>query len=107
MSVEEKHVLKTVPNAIGDSHLTVRTPSVNWLQESTQIEQLGRLYRDQLDKIRVQFSDRCESIHILYAGPTAGAISLGRAINPRMNPTVHLYEYQNGAYEPAFTLGGG
>ena len=40
-------------------------------------------------------------IHLFYAGPTGGAIVVGQAINPRMNPPIALYEYDR-QREPAY-----
>jgi hypothetical protein len=49
----------------------------------------------------------CRRIHLFYAGPIGGAITLGQAINPRMNPVVDLYEFdrrKTPRYERVLTL---
>ncbi|MFX1297715.1 MAG: SAVED domain-containing protein, partial [Promethearchaeota archaeon] len=32
-------------------------------------------------------------IHLFYAGPTPGAIAIGRQINSKMIPLIQLYEF--------------
>jgi hypothetical protein len=52
---------------------------------------------------------RCRRVHLYYAGPAAGAVELGRAYNPRMNPPLQLYEYRQNArrrYEPVLVVNG-
>ncbi len=66
-------------------------------------------YREVFEKIRLQFGERCTEIHVLYAGPTGGAIELGRAVNIRMFPKVCTYEYdfnRTPAYSSAIVLDG-
>jgi hypothetical protein len=40
-----------------------------------------------------QFVPNCNQIHLFYGGPTGGAVVIGQAINPRMKPTMALYEF--------------
>ncbi len=75
-----------------DIELSVATPDVMWLTSPHQLVEFGRAFRRILADIRRDVPN-CPRIHLLYAGPTGGAIVAGQAINPRMNPPVLLYEY--------------
>jgi hypothetical protein len=78
--------------------------SVRWLRAPAQLAELARIYAEALDSVRGR---QCKRIHLYYAGPAAGAIVLGRAYNPRMNPELRVYEYRRGgspAYECALVL---
>ena len=54
-----------------------------------------------LDLINGLLAEGTSKIHLFYAGPTAGAIAIGREINPRMTPLIQLYEY-NRADSPRY-----
>ena len=84
--------------------IRVPDPSVRWLRSPQQLADLSRVYEEALAAIRAHGSRR---IHLFYAGPAPGAIAFGRAYNPRMNPSLALYEYNRESpipYECAFTL---
>ena len=74
-----------------------------------KIEQLvavSRAFQAVLKRLRERVPG-CRRIHLFYAGPTGGAIVLGQAVNPRMNPPVALYEYSRQRepyYENVVTL---
>lgn len=72
--------------------LVVVEPDVMWLRHPGQLVALGRSFRNLLRNLN-ELVPNCERIHLFYAGPTGGAITLGQAINPRMNPAVVLYEF--------------
>ena len=81
-------------------------PDVMWLRSPVQLQELARQLRRILTAIRTKIP-HCTGIHVLYAGPTGGAIVLGQVINPRMNPPVHLYQYSRQTvprYQRALTL---
>jgi hypothetical protein len=49
----------------------------------------------------------CQRIHLFYAGPTGGAVTIGQQVNPRMNPPVETYEFSRQwapRYHRALTL---
>lgn len=72
--------------------LGVDDPDVIWLRHPEQLVSLQRLFRTTLKELN-RVVPECRCIHLFYAGPTGGAIVLGQAINPRMNPEIALYEY--------------
>jgi hypothetical protein len=72
--------------------ISVDDPDVMWLKSPDQLMLLGQRFRAVLKSIRSRLPN-CSRIHLFYAGPTGGAITLGQQINPRMNPPVALYEY--------------
>jgi hypothetical protein len=86
--------------------LSVAHPDVMWLCHPGQIAAVERTFREVLRVLNRAVPD-CVRIHVFYAGPTAGAIAIGRAINPRMNPEVALYEFHKARtprYERVLTL---
>jgi len=72
--------------------LRVENPDVMWLSHPEQLAVLQKVFRGILRKLS-RTVPRCNRIHLFYAGPAGGAIVLGQAINPRMNPEIALYEY--------------
>ncbi len=75
-------------------------PSEDWLISEHQIVSVGQLFRGILANLREKLPN-LNKIHLFYAGPTAGAIAIGRQINPRMTPLIQLYEY-NRADSPRY-----
>jgi hypothetical protein len=97
-----------IPAPICEIDLIVREPDPTWLQRPEQLVQLARHFRRILGTIRAKLP-ACQKIHLFYAGPTGGAIALGQQINPRMNPPIVLYEFdqnQSPQYSEALTIGG-
>lgn len=87
--------------------VSVADPNVAWLCHSAQLTAVERTFREVLRELNRLVPD-CAKIHLFYAGPTGGAIAIGRAINPKMNPAVALYEYtrtRTPRYERVLTLG--
>jgi hypothetical protein len=95
---------ESVAPAAVDIEIAPPAPSVFWLRSPGQLTELARMYEQALARIRER---GCRRVHLYYAGPAAGAIAFGRAYNPRMNPSLELYEYAHGGrpcYEPVLTL---
>lgn len=89
-----------------DIELRVAEPDVTWLVSPDQLRALSRAFRGVLADVR-RLAPNCRRLHLFYAGPTGGAIVVGQAINPRMNPPVALYEYsrhRQPRYEHVLTL---
>jgi hypothetical protein len=86
--------------------VSVKKPDVMWLRSPAQLGVLGTQFREVLRSIRDHMPN-CQRIHLFYAGPTGGAITIGQQINPRMNPPVKVYEYSrqwHPRYRHALTL---
>jgi SMODS-associated and fused to various effectors sensor domain len=86
--------------------MSVKNPCVMWLCSPAQLGVLGTRFRAVLQAIRDHMPG-CQGIHLFYAGPTGGAVTIGQQINPRMNPPVEAYEYSrqwNPRYHHALTL---
>ena len=86
---ETSEVMSDVPVEID---LFVDEPDVMWLRSPKQLDRLGQAFRQTLAVIREKVP-RCSQIHLFYAGPTGGAVSVGQQVNPRMNPPVRVYQY--------------
>ena len=88
--------------------LAVFKPSEDWLISELQITEIGKKFRQILAKLREK-APNLNKIHLFYAGPTAGAIAIGRQINPRMTPLIQLYEYNRAnfpKYQKSIVIGG-
>lgn len=88
--------------------IAVDNPSEDWLKSELQVVELGGLFRDLLANLRIN-APNLEKINLFYAGPTAGAVAIGRQINPRMTPVVQLYEFDRSKtpnYEKSILIGG-
>ncbi len=84
----------------------VKRPTEIWLESEYQLFTLILKFRS-LISIIINYD--IEKIHLFYAGPTAGAIALGRQINPRMTPPIQLYEFDRNRkpnYEKSILIGG-
>ena len=64
---------------------------VAWLVNPAQLVEVSRAIRAVLAMCRDQ--EGCNGVHLFISGPTGAAIVIGQAVNPRMCPTVTLYEY--------------
>jgi hypothetical protein len=88
--------IDAVREAVGchpvEIELSAPSPDVMWLRSPKQLSVLGKTFRTVLAKLRTLVPN-CTRIHLFYAGPTGGAITIGQQINPRMNPPIELYEY--------------
>lgn len=86
--------------------MSVKKPDVMWLRSPDQLGVLGNKFREVLRAIRDHMPN-CQRIHLFYAGPTGGAVTIGQQINPRMNAPVETYEYSRQwtpRYRRALTL---
>lgn len=88
--------------------ITIDNPSEDWLKSETQLIELSKSFRDILNNLR-KFAPNLNTIHLFYAGPTAGAIAIGRQINPRMTPIIQIYEFDRikiPKYQKSIIIGG-
>lgn len=88
--------------------LVVPNPSENWLGSEYQIKAIVILFRAILENLREK-APNLSTIHLFYAGPTTGAIAIGRQINPRMTPLIQLYEFDRTnfpKYQKSIVIGG-
>lgn len=94
-------------DAVPEIDLRIAEPNVMWLCHPDQLPALASAFRQVLANVNAAALN-CVRIHLFYAGPPGGAITLGQAINPRMSPSVVLYEYDRRAsprYLPVLALG--
>ena len=88
--------------------ITTDNPSEDWLKSETQVMELGKEFRGILANLRTKALN-LNKIHLFYAGPTAGALAVGRQINPKMVPEVQLYEFDRNKipkYQKSIVIGG-
>lgn len=95
-----------VPDTPVKIDLTVPDPDVMWLRSPAQLAGLQTEFGRVLKALR-RYATRCKRIHLFYAGPAGGAVVLGQAVNPRMDPEIITYEYsrqQSPLYRTAIVL---
>lgn len=90
--VSEADARAGAPEAAHHLEVHVPTPNKMWLDSTKRLQAAAKRIRDTLAAIREWFPE-CTRIHVFAAVPTPIAIALGQAVNPRMDPTVALYEY--------------
>jgi hypothetical protein len=90
-----------------DVEIAADAPDVQWLQGPDQVAVVCGAFRNALAALRAK-APRLRRVHIFAAIPAGIAVAIGRAINPRMNPPIFLYEYdqrKTPRYEHVLTLG--
>ncbi|MBD3211067.1 MAG: SAVED domain-containing protein [Candidatus Lokiarchaeota archaeon] len=106
--IDDKYIKGLGLNLNDSVEIRVNKPSEESFIVEQQVIELGKLYRKVLKNIRKSFP-KLKKIHLFYAGPTAGAIAIGRQINPRMSPLIQLYEFnfnRTPAYKKSILIGG-
>ncbi len=96
------HVLP--PESRATYELTLAHPQLDAIRSERQLDEFGRAYRDVLDTIEREV-EGVERIHIFAAVPVALAIDCGRRILHTASPELVTYQFVNGAYERALSLG--
>ena len=84
---EIDHALgKTLPTYL----ITIAEPSVHYLHGQEQLALFTKAWRLLLSRIRQHHGDKCE-IHLFPAVPVSVAIEIGRAVLPKIDPAIHVY----------------
>jgi len=105
-SISDADTKAVVPSAF-EVDISALEPALTWLTSEIQLAHLGSTFAQVLADVRTHLPD-CQRLHLFVAGPTAAAVTIGLQINPRMNPTVLLYEYSRTStprYRHVLTLG--
>lgn len=72
--------------------LYVDNPSPLYLEAKHQLSDFGAKYRELLNEIQELHGPNCE-IHLLVAVPIAVAVTCGKVLLPRKDPTIWIYDY--------------
>ncbi|MBT9395054.1 SAVED domain-containing protein [Hymenobacter sp. NST-14] len=70
--------------------LTIAEPSVYYLKSQEQLELFTQEWRALLTKIRATHGEKCE-VHVFPAVPNSVAVEMGRALLPKVDPPMHIY----------------
>lgn len=100
----EIHVQSTVDlvsDPLVDVRIGVERPTVTWLQAAEQLREIGAVFRGVLERVRAEVADRCERIHLFYAGPISGAIEIGRQHKAHIDGPMVTYQY-NATQTPCY-----
>lgn len=94
--------------SIGDCdflEITIREPAIDKVLYKEDVDSVKNCFKSQVERLHQQY--RYDEIHLFYAGPAGLAVELGRAINRKMWPEVHLYHYDYRSrphYQKAFSI---
>ena len=105
-AITSEQIQDTVGNIAVKVDLSIDNPNRLWLKHPQQLTELGIKFLEILDTALPKLPN-CKLIHLFYAGPTGGAVTIGQLINPRMCPPVALYQFstqQSPPYEHVITL---
>jgi hypothetical protein len=85
--------------------ITIREPGIDKVLYKEDVDSVKNCFKSQVERLQQQH--RYDEIHLFYAGPAGLAVELGRAINRKMWPEVHLYHYDYRSrphYQKAFSI---
>lgn len=77
--------------------------SATWLQHRGQMNLFRKKYNELLTLLEHTHGKKYH-LHILGPVPAPIAVEIGRQLPPKVSPTLHLYEYIDGAFQHAFTV---
>lgn len=83
-------ITRAMGHAVPTYGITVAEPSVHFLRAKEQLELFTKAWRRLLSRIREHHGEECE-IHLFPAVPASVAIEVGRALLPKIDPKLHVY----------------
>ena len=90
--IDEKNVRKIVGPKCNLYEITALKPGVNFLSSCLRLERFCYEYRSLLDKIR-GLNGYKKPVHLFCATPSPVAIECGRAILPKCDPPIKVYDF--------------
>jgi hypothetical protein len=88
--IHESEIAIALGKSIPTYLLTIAEPSVYYLRAQEQLELFTQEWRALLTKIRATHGEKCE-IHVFPAVPNSVAVEMGRALLPKQDPPMHIY----------------
>jgi hypothetical protein len=88
--IHEAEITAAIGKPIPTYLLTITKPSVHYLRAQEQLELFAQEWRGLLTKIRMTHGEKCE-VHVFPAVPNSVAVEMGRALLPKIDPIMHLY----------------
>jgi hypothetical protein len=88
--IHDAEITAAVRKPIPTYLLTIAEPSVHYLRAQEQLELFTQEWRALLTNIRMTHGEKCE-VHVFPAVPNSVAVEMGRALLPKVDPPMHLY----------------
>lgn len=89
-SIHDSEITVAVGKKTPTYLLTIAEPSVHYLRSQEQLELFAQAWRALLTKIRAVHGEKCE-VHVFPAVPNSVAVEMGRALLPKVDPPMHIY----------------
>ena len=100
--VNRGNVVRAIGNKIPMIEMSIKEPFDDFLRTKSQLDEFLLEYR----KVKASFvSKGVKTIHLFAAIPIAFAIGIGQAYNPNYDPNLVTYDFKQGNYLKALTVG--
>lgn len=101
--VDKQSVINIVGNSVPLVEMSISDPYDDFLRAKSQLDDFLIEYR----KIKSSLaSNGVKRIHLFAAIPIAFAVGIGQAYNPNYDPEIVTYDFKQGVYSKALTIGG-
>lgn len=87
---EVENILPNTPRY----EISIPTPDRDYLQYRSQLEKFAKVYRQLLTEVREKHGTDCE-IHLFPAVPVSVAVTCGKELLPKVDPRIHIYDFDN------------
>lgn len=94
-TIQDKEIESVLEKPYSSYKLTITKPSPNFLKSEKQLDLFKAEIRTLLRRIRETHGHNCE-IHLFPAIPLSIAVSIGCILLPKTDPTIHVYENNEG-----------
>jgi len=74
--------------------ITMNAPRLDFLQTREQVEEFLGVWRVLIGETRRSHGNACQ-VHLVPAIPNAIAVEIGRSLNPKTHPRLHIYDYNS------------
>lgn len=91
--IQSNEVEKILPNT-PKYEISIPVPDRDYLQYRSQLAKFAKVYRQLLTEIRVKHGADCE-IHLFPAIPVSAAVTCGKELLPKVDPKIHIYDFDN------------
>lgn len=101
--VNKQNVMGAIGKKIPLIEMSIKEPFDDFLRSKSQLNEFLTEYR----KVKSSLvSKGVKTIHLFAAIPIAFAIGIGQAYNPNYDPDLVTYDFKQGIYSKALTIGG-
>lgn len=103
-SVQPADIPTAIRNTAPVYELTVDSPRFNIVRIEKHLQDFVAKWRELLNEIRGQHGSDVK-IHLLPAAPLSISIECGRRLLPKVDPTIHVYDWRDNRFHYAISVG--